>query len=74
MIEGIETVWVPSASKPAPVNLKNFAGADEGVSGFVKMYLGILEYQMESFRGVFDHIRDFPERPFLFHCLGGFVS
>ena len=69
-IPGVETVWVPYAFTPVPVNPRDFAGPDGGVSGFVKMYLAVLECAEPAFQAVFQQIRDHPERPLLFHCSG----
>lgn len=69
-IPGVETIWVPYAFTPMPVNPRDFAGPDGGVSGFVKMYLAVLECAEPAFQAVFQQIRDHPERPLLFHCSG----
>lgn len=70
IIEGIETVWLPYGCDPAPVDLKLFAHGDNGVRGYVKMYLDLLDVLEPTYRRVFEHIRDSPEKPFLFHCMG----
>jgi hypothetical protein len=73
-IEEVDTVWMPYGSRPASLNLRDFAGEDHGSSGFVKMYMGILEACVPAFTQVFQHIRDQPDDPFVFHCSGMFVS
>ncbi|KAJ5125706.1 hypothetical protein N7448_005024 [Penicillium atrosanguineum] len=70
-IEGIETVWLPYGARPASLNLKDFAGEDQGDTGFVKMYTGILEAASPAFTEIFKHIRDKPNDPFLVHCSAG---
>lgn len=70
ILDGIETVWVPCAGTPGPIDLKDFAHGDNGVSGFVNMYLNIIRLSAPIFKKVFEHIRDAPQRPFLFHCSG----
>jgi hypothetical protein len=76
VIEGIETVWLPYAATIAPVDAKDFERGDDGISGYLKMYLNILEICTPIFRAVFSHIKDVPEKPFLFHCSGkpGIIS
>lgn len=71
-IEGIEMIWMPYGSRPATLNLREFAGEDKGTAGFVKMYTGILEASAPAFTRVFSHIRDQPSNPFIFHCSGTF--
>lgn len=72
ILDGIETVWAPYTCTPIPVDPKDFANGDEGVSGFVKMYMDILDISVPIFQKVFEHIRDAPQKPFLFHCSGEF--
>lgn len=72
VVEGVETIWEPYAMDPLPTNPSDFAGDDDGVAGFVGMYSHILEILTPTFKKVFEHIRDKPQQPFLFHCSGGF--
>lgn len=72
-IEGIKTIWMPYGARPASLNLKDFAGEDQGDTGFVKMYTGILEAASPAFTEIFKHIRDKPNDPFIFHCSGEFI-
>ena len=72
VIEGIQTVWAPYTCTPAPVDPRDFAHGDEGASGYAKMYLDIMKVSAPIFQLVFQHIRDAPKRPFLFHCSGKF--
>lgn len=69
-IPGVDTIWVPYGAQPATLNLRDFAGDDQGALGYVKMYSGILEAAAPSFTAVFKHIRDNPDDPFIFHCSG----
>ena len=69
-IAGVETIWMPYGSRPATLNLQDFAGEDRGATGFVKMYMGILEAAAPAFGQVFAHIRDRPNDPFVFNCSG----
>lgn len=73
-IRGVDTIWMPYGTRPASLNLRDFAGEDKGVNGFVKMYSGILEASAPAFAEVFKHIRDQPDDPFVFHCSGMFMS
>lgn len=72
-IEGIETIWMPYGARPASLNLKEFA-EDQGNTGFVKMYMGILNAATPAFKEIFKHIRDHPNDPFVFHCSGRLSS
>lgn len=38
---------------------------------YVKIYDQMLESGFELFRTMFEHIRDYPDRPFVFHCTAG---
>lgn len=69
-IQGVETIWMPYGSRPASLNLRDFAGEDQAANGFVKMYTGILDACAPAFAQVFSHIRDQPENPFIVHCSG----
>lgn len=71
-IEGVQTVWAPYTCTPVPVDPKDFAHEDEGASGYAKMYLEIMKVSAPIFQKVFEHIRDTPREPFLFHCSGKF--
>ncbi|KAJ5168627.1 uncharacterized protein N7482_004221 [Penicillium canariense] len=70
-IEGVDTIWMPYSTSPASLSLLDFAGEDQGVNGFVKMYTGILEASASAFAQVFSHIKDQPNDPFIFHCSAG---
>lgn len=68
VIEGIETVWFPyTFEPPRPVEHENV----EPVVGVVRSYRMYLDSHAPVFRKVFEHIRDRPRDPFLFHCSGG---
>jgi len=71
-IEGIRTVWAPYTCTPVPVDPRDFAHGDDGASGYAKMYLDIMKVSAPIFQMVFQHIRDAPQKPFLFHCSGKF--
>ncbi|KAJ5856223.1 uncharacterized protein N7529_010167 [Penicillium soppii] len=70
-IPGVDTIWMPYGARPATLNLRDFAGEDKGSLGFVKMYTGILEAAKPCFTEVFNHIKDNPDDPFIFHCSAG---
>lgn len=70
VIEGVDTVWLPYERDPAPVDFELFGCGDHGRSGHVKMYLDMLSVLVPTYRRVFEHIRDQPEKPLLFHCTG----
>ncbi|KAF7594138.1 hypothetical protein BBP40_009987 [Aspergillus hancockii] len=69
-IEGIENVWLPYAFEAPPPNFADFVGSDSAAS-FAKTYQNILNTHVPIFKRVFEHIRDRPRDPFLFHCSGG---
>lgn len=69
-IHGIETVWLPCGAKSASLSLRDFAGIDQSIIGFVRMYTGILESSAPAFARVFGHIRDYPNSSFVFNCTG----
>lgn len=71
-IEGIRTVWAPYTCTPVPVDPRDFAHGDEGASGYANMYLEVMKVSGPTFQKVFEHIRDTPQEPFLFHCSGKF--
>ncbi|KAJ6028006.1 hypothetical protein N7540_003582 [Penicillium herquei] len=70
-IDGIEIIWMPYGARPATLNLRDFSKEDQGATGFVKMYTGILNAATPIFTEVFTHIRDEPNYPFIFHCSAG---
>lgn len=74
VIDGVETIWFGYGSEPAPVDLKLFAYGDGGARGYARMYLDLLNVLQPTYRRVFEHIRDSPEKPFLFHCMGDFID
>ena len=46
--------------------------ADAGFSqGYVDCYRDIALHGVKAFRTIFEHIRDHPERPFVYHCTAG---
>lgn len=51
----------------------HYSSAEEGAAGFLRAYREILRSASEtgSFRTVFEHIRDRPDEPLLFHCTAG---
>lgn len=69
-IPGAVTVWMPYGCRPASINLRDFAKEDYGITGFVKMYTGILDASQPSLHQIFIHIRDEPNDPFVYHCSG----
>lgn len=71
-IPGAETVWLAYAETPQKTEMDAFAKDDGGVSAFVDMYDDALKALQPTFKAVFTHIRDQPNKPFLFHCTGEF--
>ncbi|KAL4746861.1 hypothetical protein BDW72DRAFT_27980 [Aspergillus terricola var. indicus] len=69
VIDGVEVVWMPYAEGGArPASVRSLEGSMEQV---VEMYMGYLETHVPIYKAVFEHIRDEPETPFLFHCSAG---
>lgn len=71
-LPGIQTLWQPSTLD----NDIAAAGAthqepDRTNFSFAKMYAEMLISHRASLKAVFEHIRDQPDRPFLFHCTAG---
>lgn len=70
-IPSVENKWFPSTTT-------NITTADAQIPKepaepftLTSMYLEILQTHKPSYRAVFEHIRDHPEKPFLFHCTAG---
>ncbi|KFY93546.1 hypothetical protein V498_04359 [Pseudogymnoascus sp. VKM F-4517 (FW-2822)] len=70
-IPGAETIWLPYAAAPQKADMDAFGKSDGGVSAFVDMYDDVLKVLRPTFKAVFTHIRDQPQKPFLFHCTTG---
>ncbi|KAL4887270.1 protein-tyrosine phosphatase-like protein [Aspergillus karnatakaensis] len=74
IIDGVEVVWIPdaiggkahSAALAAPP-----PDPEKSIESLIEMYLGYLESHAPSYTAVFEHIRDEPDKPFLFHCSAG---
>ncbi|KAJ6160682.1 hypothetical protein N7470_004078 [Penicillium chermesinum] len=70
-IPGTVTIWEPYGHRPASINLRDFAKEDYGITGFEKMYTGILDASQPILTHIFTHIRDEPNDPFIYHCSAG---
>ncbi|KAL4998629.1 protein-tyrosine phosphatase-like protein [Aspergillus recurvatus] len=69
VINDVEVVWIPYAEGvPRAAPVRDLEGSMEQV---VEMYMGYLETHAPIYKAVFEHIRDEPETPFLFHCSAG---
>ncbi|RDW63218.1 tyrosine-protein phosphatase [Aspergillus mulundensis] len=69
VINGVQIVWIPYAEVvPGMTAARDVEGSMEQV---VEMYTGYLETHAPVYKAVFEHIRDEPETPFLFHCSAG---
>ncbi|KAI9375220.1 protein-tyrosine phosphatase-like protein [Aspergillus egyptiacus] len=73
VIDGIETVWIPDANAGKPPGFVSAppAEAERSIENLVDMYTGYLSSHAPVFRSVFEHVRDNPGVPFLFHCSAG---
>jgi hypothetical protein len=68
-IDGVQNVWRESAEKDAQVDLSEFVEG-QGEKGYERMYLEVLDIYRHNFKDVLEHVRDYPDEPFLFHCTG----
>ncbi|KAL4889077.1 protein-tyrosine phosphatase-like protein [Aspergillus ambiguus] len=71
VIDGVQSVWVPYAFEAPPPDYADFGGSDGGMASFTKLYRSYLDTHVPIYRKVFEHIRDRPQDPFLFHCSAG---
>ncbi|KAL2826485.1 protein-tyrosine phosphatase-like protein [Aspergillus cavernicola] len=73
VIDGVEVIWIPDANegKPPASATAPPPDPDKSIDTLIQMYLGYLESHAPVYRAVFEHIRDDPETPFLFHCSAG---
>ncbi|OJD12126.1 hypothetical protein AJ78_07230 [Emergomyces pasteurianus Ep9510] len=69
-IEGVQVLWLPSTQDTVRFDWAWFGNADPTVA-MMKMYQNILDSHAPIYRAVFEHIRDYPEEPFFFHCTAG---
>lgn len=69
-IPGAEVIWVPYSADPGEINLADFAKGPDDFTGFLNMYRNILDISGPIYRKVFEHARDCPREPLLFHCTG----
>ncbi|KAL4965489.1 tyrosine-protein phosphatase [Aspergillus stella-maris] len=70
VIDGVEVVWIPDTTGGA-VHREPPPDAEKSIETLVQMYLGYLESHAPVYKAVFEHIRDEPEKPLLFHCSAG---
>ncbi|KKK23565.1 hypothetical protein P175DRAFT_0448610 [Aspergillus ochraceoroseus IBT 24754] len=70
IVDGIEVVWVPYAGE-APRPGDAHPNMEKGIESMIHMYMGYLELLLPHFKLVFEHIRDAPQKPLLFHCSAG---
>ncbi|KAL4783731.1 major facilitator superfamily domain-containing protein [Aspergillus varians] len=73
VIDGVEVVWIPELPDAQPhISATGPPPDSEGsIQSLVQMYLGYLKSRAPVYKAVFEHIRDEPEKPFLFHCSAG---
>ncbi|KAL5366199.1 hypothetical protein BJX96DRAFT_182387 [Aspergillus floccosus] len=70
VIDGVQTVWLPYAFEAPPPSYADFGGGDGGMESFTRLYRSYLDTHVPIYKKVFEHIRDRPHDPFLFHCSG----
>lgn len=71
-VEGVSCVWQAPDEDEARVDVKDYIEG-EGEGGYVIMYMEVLALYRPTIRAVLEHVRDRPEEPFLFHCMGEFA-
>ncbi|KLJ12712.1 hypothetical protein EMPG_12292 [Blastomyces silverae] len=69
-IEGVQFHWLPTAQDTVRFSWADYA-VDDPTTTMLKMYQNILVTHAPIYRAVFEHIRDFPDQPFFFHCTAG---
>ncbi|KAK2769774.1 hypothetical protein FQN53_005916 [Emmonsiellopsis sp. PD_33] len=70
-IEGVEIRWLALEDNRKPDEGGEKEVVEDEVAFMVNMYRESLVSQGPIYRAVFEHVRDFPEKPFLFHCTAG---
>lgn len=50
ILDGIETVWAPCDGTPGPIDPKDFAHGDDGIRGFLNIYLNIIKLSAAIFK------------------------
>lgn len=72
VIDGVEVVWIPDTLGGKPPNSATAPPPDpeKSTEALVQMYTTYLTSHAPVYKAVFEHIRDEPEKPFLFHCSG----
>jgi hypothetical protein len=76
VIDGVEVVWIPDAQGGKPPSLATAPPPDpeKSIESLIEMYRSYLESHAPVYKAVFEHIRDEPDKPFLFHCSGASLS
>ncbi|CEL03554.1 hypothetical protein ASPCAL04708 [Aspergillus calidoustus] len=73
VIDGVEVIWIPDTleGKPPVSATEPVPDPERSTERLVDMYLSYLVSHAPVYRAVFEHIRDEPEKGFLFHCSAG---
>ncbi|KAL2829055.1 protein-tyrosine phosphatase-like protein [Aspergillus pseudoustus] len=73
VIEGVEVIWIPDTleGKPPVSATEPVPDPEKSTERLVAMYNSYLVSHAPVYKAVFEHIRDEPEKPFLFHCSAG---
>ncbi|KAL2865088.1 major facilitator superfamily domain-containing protein [Aspergillus lucknowensis] len=73
VIDGVEVVWVPDTIGGQPPSAAKTPPTDHAMSiaNLVEMYSSYLESHSPVIKAIFEHIRDEPGKPFVFHCSAG---
>ncbi|KAJ0418466.1 major facilitator superfamily domain-containing protein [Aspergillus carlsbadensis] len=73
VVEGVEVVWIPDTlqGKPPVSATEPVPDPERSTERLVDMYLSYLVSHAPVYKAVFEHVRDEPEKGFLFHCSAG---
>ncbi|KAL3461982.1 protein-tyrosine phosphatase-like protein [Aspergillus heterothallicus] len=73
VIEGVEVIWIPDTldGKPPVSATEPVPDPERSTERLIAMYTSYLVSHAPVYKAVFEHIRDEPEKPFLFHCSAG---
>ena len=71
ILTGLDIHWHPSTWENDTTSTHQISERKESEFSFTTMYTEMLSSHRASFKAVFEHIRDSPDRPLLFHCTAG---
>jgi hypothetical protein len=69
--DGVQVVWFQPVRRPLAIGIEEFAGDGVGPA-YGAVYADNLEVYAATVKALFEHLRDQPGVPILFHCNGEF--